>query len=179
MKKSTSKTRSEPPIEIESVLNLDLFPPVPKDARPREIVFDTLPSIDVDALSARGYKPILMRWLPRRNQVEDLQWLARLMQGAAEGTIAVSKERLGALRLELDTKRLLSDKAAPLNIHDQRTVDDTNPLAGLEWGETQHTFRGNTTQVAPEKVYEFVREAAQHAAKPKPERPIKRRKRSR
>lgn len=159
-------------------LKLERFPPVPMESRPKELVFDSLVEEDIEALKQRGYSPVLLRWLPRRNPVEDGKWLARLMQGAAEGTVLLTKDRAEALKYELQVRRLLDHRAPAFNPHAGEIAQDcTDPLARLDWAETPHSFREATTMVDPERVYEFVKAASQHTeSEPRAPKKLRRKK---
>lgn len=138
------------------------WPEVPKENRPRELVFDTLHDDDVQMLERRGYKPILLRTLPRRTEQEQQEWRLRIMQGVAEGTVQLDKSRSEGLFYDLKSHGHLDKRQFSGEVKPQ--VDPADLRAALNWGSSRHSFAGNTTMVRPEDVMEFMREVGEHAA---------------
>lgn len=156
------KRRNRPKLEADSGagpkrLDLAFWPLVPMDARPRDLVFDALHAEDVDALKRRGYNPILLVTLPRRNAAEQQEWRLRVMQGVTEGTVVLDKSRSEGLYYDLKTHGHLDKRQ--FSGEEKASVDPVDLKAALNWGQSRHTFAGNTTLVPPEEVAEFVRQA--------------------
>ena len=147
----------------EGELDLAYWPEVPEDSRPRKVVFDTLRATDVSALTARGYEPVLLRLLPRRNAAEDDAFFIALMQGVSEGTVLMSKGRSEGLAAELRSRQYGAKK----ELKRKSGVVDKTSLAGiLSWADSRHTFGKATTMLTPEDVAEYERTvlAARRAA---------------
>jgi hypothetical protein len=161
MKRTNRRARTETADTLGQI-NLELFPPVPDHARPKRLVFDTLPASDLTILTDRGYEPVLLFHTPRRDLHEDVIYLGLLMQGVAEGTVVIDKSRESGLHYELRTKGLLNAKAPPLNPHAKQTERTLDEL--LDWNESPHTMAA-TTIVPPEKIRALTEAAEKLAAK--------------
>ena len=148
-------SQTEPTDSASLTIDISMFPPVPEEYRPRDLIFDTLTTEDIAALQKNGYAPILLRWLPRRTEAEDGLWLARLMQGVTEGTVVLDRPRGVALELELKVRKVLYEKGGKLKQEEKKIA--TSPLDDLNWTPSRHVFAGNTTLVEPEKIAAFVK----------------------
>jgi hypothetical protein len=132
---------------------LDQFPAIPQPFQPnRELVFERLTPAEIETLTQRGYKPIILLWLPRTTPSEEVEYLRRFMQGVTEGTVVIDKVRLEGLWFEMKSRGLL-DKSAGLTVRVAASAGELRDL--LDWKETQHRI-GVTTMVAPEKVAAFL-----------------------
>lgn len=135
-------------------LNLEYWPLVPEESRPRKVIFDTLRQLDIDALLARGYEPVLLRLLPRRSPAEDDAFFIALMQGVSEGTVFMSKSRSEGLTAELRSRQYGAKK----ELRRKSAAVDKTSLAGiLGWADSRHTFGKATTMLTPELVAEYER----------------------
>lgn len=150
------------PEEQASHFNLDYWPEVPKESRPRKIIFDTLRVQDIAALESRGYDVVLLRLLPRRTPEEDDQYLVTLMQGVSDGTVVLDKGRSEGLSAELRSRTYGTKKE--LKRRDGATkTDDIRQI--LAWQDSRHRFTENTTMLDPADVQRFLRRVAEENAK--------------
>jgi hypothetical protein len=145
----------------KSHLDLDLFPEVPAEARPRVLIFDVLRASEIEALRARGYEPRLLRLLPRRTPEEDQAFFLALLQGVTEGTIFLSKSRESGLFYELKARRFLDKKE--LERVRETAADDASVADLLNWGASRHAFGLGTTMLDPEDIASWARRVQEHA----------------
>lgn len=158
----TDRSKDEAPEELASHFDLDLWPVVPEQNRPRRVIFDTLYPRDIDALAARGYEVVLLRLLPRRTPEEDDAYLVTLMQGVSDGTVALSKGRSEGLSAELKARTYGTKKELKRRVGLAANADLKRIL---DWNESRHKFGGNTTMVSPEHVQAFLKRAAEDTAR--------------
>lgn len=163
-------TPSAPAAAVDSDSDFELerkhFPLVPLENRPREIVFDVLSDEAVEWLRGRGYAPILLRTLPRSTDKDEQRYFMLMMQGIAEATIKIDKSRETGIMFELRSRGYLGDRL--LEKSADRATREGGVRELLAWGQSRHSFAGNTTIVEPEKVAAFVRAVVNT---PLPERP--------
>lgn len=131
---------------------MDLFPPVPEEHRPRELIFDRLHPIDVDCLQRNGYSPVLLCTLPLRNDVEAYEYNRFLLRGVIDGTVTMNKERAEALNLDMRHRGMLKNinmnlSTSLTNKEDMKTI--------LDWSPSKHAI-GSTTVVPQKQVIDFV-----------------------
>lgn len=150
------------PEEQASHFNLDYWPEVPQESRPRKVIFDTLRQVDAEALQSRGYDVVLLRLMPRRSDVEDQQYLITLMQGVSDGTVALDKGRSEALSAELRARQLGGKKELKRRDGAAKT-DDVRQI--LAWQDSRHRFTENTTMLDPADVQRFLRRVAEENAR--------------
>ena len=147
--------RSAPTELPEPTLNLDQFPFVPNEARPRKISFDFLPPVDVGALEKRGYKVVLLRALPRETARDKIEFLLAMLQGVTDGTVEMSKQRGEATFLEMKARGLFADRTGTLVLTAKQVGADVQAI--LDWDDSRHTLAGNTTIVPTEQIEELAR----------------------
>lgn len=174
MKRPSRRPKREDEGEAPPGLSLERFPEVPAESRPREIVFDSLAEVEYEALRRRGYRPVLLRVLPRRNPVEDRDYMIWLMRGVAEGTVEMTKSRAEGLNFELKARGWLTGRGLDMTPGSAKV--DASVEAVLSWGESRHAFTGNTTIVPSEVVAAYEREVQAAAQKRQPLTKRKRRK---
>jgi hypothetical protein len=135
--------------------DLERFPAVPKQYRPRELVFDTLSEDEIKELRKRGYDVTLLRWLPRRNDTEAALFVQKFMMGLLDGTLVVTKARLEGLHYELQTRGFLGKDGVNWAAVVKDEVKDESVAAILGWGETRHKI-GASTMMEPERMKKFM-----------------------
>lgn len=158
----TDRAEEPSPEQAASVFDLDYWPTVPEENRPRRVIFDTLREQDVAALASRGYEVVLLRLLPRRTPEEDDQYLVTLMQGVSDGTIALSKGRSEGLNAELRSRTYGTKKELKRRASEAKT-DDVRQI--LDWQDSRHRFAENTTMLDPMEVQRFLKRVAEENAK--------------
>lgn len=132
--------------ESASTIDVDRFPPLPEEARPRELFFNsTLSPLDEAALRGRGYEPVQLITLPRRTDQEQGIYFLKKLQGLEEGTCEGGEEERMRTRLGMEAYGLLNNKSVRLNLNVDVKEHDIKAL--LTFGQDRHTLRGNTTIV--------------------------------
>jgi hypothetical protein len=132
-----------------STLDLAKFPALPEHARPREVYFNTaMSTLDEEALRARGYAPVQLITLPRRNDQEQGIYFLKKLQGLEEGTCEGGEEERMRARLGMEAYGLLNNKSVRLNLNVDVKTTDIKAL--LTFGQDRHTLRTNTTIVSQE-----------------------------
>lgn len=127
-------------------LDLDGFPIVADEDRPRELYFNkSLSELDEAALKNRGYWPRYLMAMPRRSEAEQRVYLLAKAQGIEEKTIWATPDDLDELRLEMQAYGLFNQKSTRLSLNVKVGQDDVKQL--LSWGKDRHTLRDNTTIV--------------------------------
>lgn len=130
----------------DSWLDLQAFPIVPPDARPRALYFSReLMAIDTAGLQARGYEVVNVLALPRRTDPEHRVYLLAKAQGIEEGTIPAGEEDRFRLQLEMQAYGLMNNKSTRINLNVSVDAHDIKKM--LDWGKDRHTLRDNTTIV--------------------------------
>jgi hypothetical protein len=124
-------------------LNHDLFPLVQEDDRPRRLYFEILRENDRQLLVEKGYDPVALMTLPRRNSYENQVYLLAKAQGIEEGTVWASSESRRQLELSMQAYQMLHSKSVNVNMNIEGTKDDLREV--LSWQQSRHTLRGNTT----------------------------------
>lgn len=127
-------------------VELDSFPSVPVDNRPRPLYFDLeLTKLSEESLKLRGYEIIQLKTLPRRNDAEHMRYLLARLAGIDEGTVIAAKEDRLRLALELQAYGMLNPKTTRVNLNVTGSVKELHAILG--WERNRHTLRDNTTIV--------------------------------
>jgi len=122
------------------------FPPVPEEARPRDLYFEREQEpLVAEALRGRGYRVVYLATLPRRNDQEQGRYHLAKLQGLEEGTIPGGEEARLLARLGMEAFGLLNTKSIRLNLHADAKSKDLAVL--FDFGKDRHTLRDNTTVV--------------------------------
>lgn len=128
-------------------VNLDGFPPVPVEARPRRVYLQILSPLDMEALRGRGYEPMSLLQLPRGTPEHEAFYLLARAQAIEEGTYGVTKEQVQALELQMKAHGMLTSKGVQLRVALTGNVKDAEDIL-KSWGSSRHTLRGNSTVTA-------------------------------
>lgn len=133
--------------ESEATLNLDSFPKLKKNQR-RRLYFDTLTKLDSLALESRGYVPVVLKTMPDTSNEERIEYLHAILQGFQDGTVYCTKERLSAVKAEMQARGMLDKKSMNFNL--KVKAESIKEL--YNWGNSRHTLQGNATIVDPRRV---------------------------
>lgn len=127
-------------------VNLELFPEVPEEARPRIVYFKLVSALDRAALKERGYIGVCLMELPRGTPEQEIAYLMAKTQGIEEGTLHVTDNELHALELEMKAYNLLSQKhmVVRFNFSDKQKHKSLDDIFAT-WKNSRHTLRGNST----------------------------------
>lgn len=128
-------------------INLDGFPPVPVEARPRRIYLQILSPLDAEALRGRGYDPMSLLQLPRGTPEHESTYLLARAQAIEEGTYVADKPQMRALELQMKANGMLTSKGVQLRVALTGDVKDAEGIL-KNWGASRHTLRGNSTVTA-------------------------------
>jgi len=126
-----------------ATVNLDLFPEIPEEARPRRIYVGAITQLDSLALRQRGYEPTPLLTLPRSTQRENIEYLYAKAQAIEEGTLAASAEERRQLALSMQAYGMLKDVQMRVNMD----IGSESVAEILDWQKSRHTLRGQTTLV--------------------------------
>lgn len=128
--------------QSEVTIDLDRFPEIKPEHRPRVIYIRGFTLLDCEAVKLRGYDPIDIQTLPRRDEKENELYLVAKLQAVEEGTIAYSREERLALVVALQTYGLMKE---PPSVNDESTDKSVEQL--FDWKKSRHTLRDNSTVV--------------------------------
>lgn len=130
-------------------VDLEVFPEVPTEARPRAVYFKMLTLLDRTALKNRGYIPTCLLELPRGTPEQEVAYLMAKVQGIEEGTIIASEAEVKALELEMKAYNLLSQKhvVVRFNLGEKQKGKSLEEVFNT-WQSSRHTLRGNSTIAA-------------------------------
>jgi hypothetical protein len=143
-------------------LDISKLPVLPMDARPRRIYVREMNVEEEHELRDRGYDPVGLFALPRRDDAENITYLLAKTQAIEEGTIIASAEERKQLALGMQVFGMLNPKSTRLNLN--LNLDSTDIDELLNWQRSRHTLRENTTVVGMD-----ARMAVQDAAMKKVE----------
>lgn len=124
-------------------VDLECFPEVPPDVRPRRVYFPKLSILDRETLRARGYDPMTLFELPRGGE-NEIAYLRAKAQAIEEGTVTADKLTVAALELQMKNNNMLSQKHMAVNVKLSAKLADVEGLL-KSWGQSRHTLRGNST----------------------------------
>ena len=129
-----------------------------KNATPRPVYFDSMPSADtVIKMTANGYAPIALMSMPRDDERDHKNFLFALAQGMAEGTINADKDRLHATELDMRAHGMLS-KYGPRDMSASKRKQSVEDVL-IGWQKGRHAL-GQSSVVDPAAVELMLRERA-------------------
>lgn len=129
---------------ISPYMSLERFPKLTASALGRELYFEEPPDY-LPALVERGYKIVMLSTLPRRDSVEERDYLKAKLRGVEEGTIKVDKLQLMALQAALALA--FGPKAEQTDLSKTGDSGIDSWLASLDWKPTRHTIKDNSTMI--------------------------------
>ena len=129
-----------------SDFDVNLFPDVPQEVRPRSVYFKVLLPLVREILQGKGYAPACLFELPRSTPEQEQAYLMAKCQGIEEGTIIASEEEVHALELEMKAYNMLAQKHIVMRF-DAGTKQKHKSLDEVfgSWKNSRHTLRGNST----------------------------------
>lgn len=130
----------------DAYVDMEAFPEVPVEARPRSVYFRKVSALDRAALKNHGYAPVCLMELPRGTPEQEIAYLMAKMQGVEEGTVVVGDNELKALEIEMKAYNLLSQKhmVVRFNFSDRQKHKSLDDIFAT-WKNSRHTLRGNST----------------------------------
>ena len=135
-------------VNLEGFPYRDGFPTNNDDTALRTVYFERLGPLDKEAMKQRGYQAVSLFELPRADPKSEQQYLLAKAQAMEEGTVPATRDRLEALKLEMQANKMLSARGEPMD-REVKNDERKEILENLKnWGKSQHTLHGNTTALA-------------------------------
>jgi hypothetical protein len=133
------------PCETKAVENFDIdqYPVVPTENRPRPLFFNTLSPDIRHSLVERGYGVMLLNELPRGTPTAERNYLLAKAQAIEEGTIDSGRGVLRVLELQMRAQGMLDKKS--FNVQVKANLEGKELEDVLNWSSSRHTLAGNTT----------------------------------
>lgn len=136
----------------EQQIEIDALPEVPSSARPRTIVFDAIGDEQASILEKKGYQVVQLLALPRQSSIDAVNYCMLAVQGVAEGTVAMSKQRFDGLTTEMRSRGLLDKNFYTMKV----TANKSKDIKELwNWEVSKHTLAGNATIVDARRLLEL------------------------
>ena len=135
------------------MVDVNNYPSVPIEFRPRGLYFEHLDSDSVKNLEGKGYEVIMLCTLPRNTTYEELYYLRCKARGIEEGTVKVSEQQSGMLKLLFKSAGLLDENRGGRS-EDKSSVKRMSEIEDLlkDFDVSRHTVDSSTIGLTKEEM---------------------------